>query len=55
MAPPIAQGAGAVLSLHSHIAPFQDQDSASLPKLFKSTRGRGGKKGKGKPKPQQQS
>ena len=55
IAPPIAQGAGAVPGLYSHIAQFQDQDSASLPKPFKSTRGRGGRKGKGKSKPKQQS
>ena len=53
MAPPVAQGAGAVPSLYSDIAQSQAQDSASLPKPFKSTRGRGGKKGKGKSKPQQ--
>ena len=54
IAPPIAQGTGAVPSLYSHIAQSQDQDSASLPKPFKSTRGRGGKKsGKVKSKPQQ--
>ena len=55
IAPPIAQGTGAVSSLYSHIAQSQDQDSASIPKPFKSTRGRGGKKsGKGKSKSQQQ-
>ena len=47
--PPIMQGAGAVPSLYSHIAQSQDQDSDNIPKLFKSTKGRGGKKsGKGK-------
>ena len=52
---PIAQHTGAVPSLYSHIAETQDQDSASISKPFKSTRGRGGKKsGKGKFKPQQQ-
>ena len=55
MAPQIAKGAGAVPSLYSHIAQSQDQDLVSLPKPFKSTRGRGGKKGKNKSKPQQQS
>ena len=55
IAPPIAQGTGAVPGLYSHIAQSQDQDSASIPKQFKSTRGRGGKKfGKSKSKPQQQ-
>ena len=44
IAPPITQGTGAVPSLYSHIAQSQDQDLASLPKPFKSTRGRGGKK-----------
>ena len=34
----IAQGTGAVPGLYSHIAQSQDQDSASLPKPFKSTR-----------------
>ena len=51
----IILGAGAVPSLYSHIAQFQDQDSDSIPKQFKSTKGKGGKKsGKGKSKPQQQ-
>ena len=50
----ISQGAGAVPSLYSHIAQSQDQDPASLPKPFKSARGHGGKKSKGKAKPQQQ-
>ena len=50
----ISQGTGAVLSLYSHIAQPQDQDSASLPKPFKSARGHGGKKSKDKVKPQQQ-
>ena len=35
----ISQGAGAVPSLYSHIAHSQDQDSASIPKPFKSARG----------------
>ena len=35
IAPLIAQGAGAVPGLYSHIAQFQDQDLASLPKPFK--------------------
>ena len=49
------QGAGAVPSLRSHIAQSQDQDANNIPKPFKSTKGRGGKKsGKGKQKPQQQ-
>ena len=43
IAPPIAPGAGAVPSLYCHIAQSQDQDSVSLPKPFKSTRGREGK------------
>ena len=51
---PISQGAGAVPSLYSHIAQSQDQDSASIPKPFKSTRGCKGKKSKGKAKQQQQ-
>ena len=54
IAPPISQGAGAVPSLYSHIAQSQDQDSTSIPKLFKSARGHRGKKSKGKAKPQQQ-
>ena len=55
IAPPILQGAGAVPSLYSHIAQSQDQDSDYIPKPFKSTKGRGGKKsGKGKQKSQQQ-
>ena len=52
---PIAQGTGAVPSLYSHIVQSQDQDSANLPKPFKSARGQGGKKGKVKSKPQQWS
>ena len=49
IAPPITQGAGAVPSFHSHIAQSQDQDSDNIPKPFKSTKSRGGKKsGKGK-------
>ena len=55
IAPPSLQGAGAVPSLYSHIAQLQDQDSNNIPKPFKSTKGRGGKKsGKGKQKFQQQ-
>ena len=55
IAPPILQGTGEVPSLYSHIAQSQDQDSDNIPKLFKSTKGRGGKKsGKGKQKSQQQ-
>ena len=55
IAPPILQGTGAVPSLYSHIAQSQDQDSDNIPKPFKSTKGRGGKKsGKGKQKSQQQ-
>ena len=50
----ISQGTEAVPSLYSHIPQSQDQDSASLPKQFKSARGQEGKKGKGKSKPQQQ-
>ena len=42
--PPISQGAEAVPSLYSHIAQSQDQDSASIPKPFKSAGGHGGKK-----------
>ena len=44
IAPPILQGAGAVPSLYSHIGQSQDQDSDNIPKPFKSTKGRGGKK-----------
>ena len=55
IAPPIAQGAGAVPSLYSHIAQSQDQDCDIIPKPFKSTKGRGGQKsGKGKQKSQKQ-
>ena len=55
IASPILQGAGAVPSLYSHIAQFQDQDSDNSPKPFKSTKGRGGNKsGKSKQKSQQQ-
>ena len=55
ISPPILQGAGAVLSLYSHIAQSQHQDFDNIPKPFKSTKGRGGKKsGKGKQKSQQQ-
>ena len=39
-ASPIIQGAGAVPSLYSHIAQSQYQDSANIPMLFKSTKGR---------------
>ena len=54
-APPIITGGGAVPSLYSHITQSQDQDSNSIPKLFKSTKGKGGKKsGRSKSKPQQQ-
>ena len=51
---PISQGTGAVPSLYSHLEQSQDQDSASIPKPFKSARGCGGKKSKGKTKQQQQ-
>ena len=44
IAPPIKQGAGAVPGLYSHIAQSQDQDSDNIPKSFKSTKSRGGKK-----------
>ena len=55
IATPIIQGADAVPSLYSHIAQSQDQDSDNIPKPFKSTKGKAGKKsGKGKSKPQQQ-
>ena len=55
IAPPILQGTGAVSSLYLHIAQSLDQDSDNIPKPFKSTKGRGGKKsGKGKQKSQQQ-
>ena len=54
IAPPISPGAGAVPGLYSQIAQSQDQDSASIPKPFKSARDHGGKKSKGKTKPQQQ-
>ena len=51
--PPIIQGAGAVPGLYSHIAQSQDQDLDNIPKPFKSTKSRQGKKsGKGKSKPQ---
>ena len=43
-ATPIVQGTGAVPSLYSHITQSQDQDSAGIPKPFKSPRGREGKK-----------
>ena len=53
-ASPIVQGAGAVPGLYSHIAQSDDQDSDNIPKLFKSTKGKGVKKsGRGKSKPQQ--
>ena len=55
IATPSLQGAGAVPGLYSHIAQSQDQDADNLPKPFKSTKGRGGKKSsKGKQKSQQQ-
>ena len=53
IAPPSLQGAGTVSGLYSHIAQSQDQDSDNIPKPFKSTKDRGGKKsGKGKQKSQ---
>ena len=49
IASPIIPGAGAVPNLYSHIIRSKDQDSDSIPKPFKSTKGKGGKKsGKGK-------
>ena len=55
IAPPILQGAGAVPGLYTHIVQSQYQDSDNIPKPFKSTKGRGGKKsGKSKQKSQQQ-
>ena len=55
IAPHSLQGVGAVPGLYSKIAQSQDQDSDNIPKPFKSTKGRGGKKpGKGKQKSQQQ-
>ena len=55
IAPPFLQGAGAVLGLYSHNAQLKDEDSDNIPKPFKSTKDRGGKKsGKGKQKSQQQ-
>ena len=46
----IITGAGAVPGLYSHITQSQDQDSDNIPKLFKSTKGKGGKKsGKSEP------
>ena len=54
-AAPIITGAGAIPGLYSHIIQFQDQDSDSIPNLFKNTKDKGGKKsGRGKLKPQQQ-
>ena len=54
IAPTSLQGAGAVPGLYSHIAQLQDQDLDNIPKPFKSTKVRGGKKlGKGKQKSQQ--
>ena len=50
----ISQDTGAFPGLHSHIEQSQDQDSASIPKPFKSARGHRGKKSKGKVKQQQQ-
>ena len=43
-ASPIIQSAGTVPNLYSHIAQFQDQDLDNIPKPFKSTKGKGGKK-----------
>ena len=40
---PIATGGGVVPSLYSHISQSQDQDSNSIPKPFKRTKGEGGK------------
>ena len=55
IAPPSLQGAGAVPGLYSHIAQSQEQDFDNIPKPFKSTKGRGGKKScEGKQKSQQQ-
>ena len=55
IASPIIPGVGAVPGLYSHITQSHDQDSDSIAKLFKSTKGKGGKKsGKGKSKPQKQ-
>ena len=55
IAPHILQGAGVVPGLYSHIAQSQDQDSGNIPKPFKITKGRRGKKsGKGQQKSQQQ-
>ena len=52
-APPIITGGGAVPGLYSHIAQSQDQYSDSIPKWFKSRKGKGGKKSeRGKAKPQ---
>ena len=42
--PPILQGSGEIPGLYSHIAQSQDQDSDSIPRPFKSTKSRGGKK-----------
>ena len=54
-ASPIIPGAGAVPGLYSDITQSKDQDSDSIPKPFKSTKSKGGKKsGKSKSKPQQQ-
>ena len=53
-APPIITGGGAVPGLYSHITQSQDQDSDSIHKPFKSTKGKGGKKSGSKSKPQQQ-
>ena len=56
IAPSSLQGEGAVPSLYSHIAQSQDQGTDNIPKPYKSTIGRGGRKsGKGKQKSQQQS
>ena len=43
-APPTITGGGEGPGLYSHIAQSQDQHSDSIPKLFKSTKGKGGKK-----------
>ena len=49
------QATAAVPSFYSHIAQSHDQDANDIPKPFKSTKSRGGKKsGKGKQRAQQQ-
>ena len=51
----ISMQAAAVPSLYSHIAQSDDHDANDIPKPFKSSKGRGGKKsGKGKQKQHQQ-